>query len=137
MEKKARKLAPLLFFLALLSSSTLLDTAAAGAAAQFPSNHYKFPHKTAPANPFCPGAKVAVCVAVLLSDVGGLVVGAPPSPLTECCAVVQGLAAAEAALCLCATVKESVLGITTTWTVALSVLLSSCNKEIPDGFKCV
>ncbi|KAG6486210.1 putative lipid-binding protein AIR1B [Zingiber officinale] len=135
MEKAARKLA-LLFFLSLLSSSTLLATTAT-AAAQFPSNHYKFPPKTAPANPFCPGAKAAACVAVLLSDVGGLVVGAPPSPLTECCAVVQGLAAAEAALCLCATVKESVLGITAKWTVALSVLLSSCKKEIPDGFKCV
>lgn len=56
---------------------------------------------------------------------------------SKCCALVDGLAAAEAAACFCTTIKESVLGIPTEWTVGVSVLVSTCKTELPDGFKCV
>ncbi|KAJ8477428.1 hypothetical protein OPV22_021155 [Ensete ventricosum] len=95
-----------------------------------------YPPKTAPPNPFCPWdtLKLGACFD-FLGDVG-LLVGAAPSR-GKCCALLEGLTNAEAALCLCTTIKESVLGVTTKWTVALSIVVSSCKKQIPDGFKCV
>jgi hypothetical protein len=55
---------------------------------------------------------------------------------SKCCQIVDGLAAAEAAACFCTTIKEAVLGIPTEWTVGVGVLVSACNTELPDGFKC-
>ncbi|CAN1164882.1 14 kDa proline-rich protein DC2.15 [Linum perenne] len=85
--------------------------------------------------PKCPKdyLKLAACVDLL----GGLaygVVGHPPS--SKCCAVLQGLVDLEAALCLCTVIKANVLNIKVTVPVALSLLLSSCSKSVPPGFKC-
>ncbi|KAK9149598.1 hypothetical protein Scep_008355 [Stephania cephalantha] len=92
--------------------------------------------KAPPANPFCPRdtLKFGVCADVLgLVD---LVIGAPPS--SKCCALLDGLADLEAAACLCTAIKANVLGIIKVeWDVALNVLVSTCKKSIPDGFKCV
>ncbi|CAN1164880.1 14 kDa proline-rich protein DC2.15 [Linum perenne] len=92
------------------------------------------PPPPAPA-PKCPKdyLKLAACVDLL----GGLaygVVGHPPS--SKCCAVLQGLVDLEAALCLCTVIKANVLNIKVTVPVALSLLLSSCSKSVPPGFKC-
>ncbi|MQM22882.1 hypothetical protein Taro_055941 [Colocasia esculenta] len=93
----------------------------------------KFPPKE-PVNPFCPrdALKLGACAALL--GLGSAVVGTPPGA-GECCAVLEGLAAAEVAACLCLAAKESVLGITVEWSVAVSALVSECKGEIPAGFK--
>lgn len=71
-----------------------------------------------------------------MGDVASLVAGEAMG--SKCCALLQGLANAEAAACLCTAIKESALGVLTTeWSVAISLLVSSCKKKIPDGFKCV
>ncbi|XP_020259158.1 14 kDa proline-rich protein DC2.15-like [Asparagus officinalis] len=95
------------------------------------------PPKLPPPDPFCPRdvLKLGTC-ADLLGNVASVVAGEPLG--AKCCALLQGLADAEAALCLCTAVKESVLGVLTAeWSVAVSSVASSCKKEIPDGFKCV
>ncbi|KAF2936155.1 hypothetical protein DAI22_04g283600 [Oryza sativa Japonica Group] len=91
--------------------------------------------KDMPVNPFCPwdAVKFGACAGVL--GVVGVQAGAHLG--SKCCALVDGLAAAEAAACFCTTIKESVLGIPTEWTVGVSVLVSTCKTELPDGFKCV
>ncbi|KAI3868977.1 hypothetical protein MKW92_005099 [Papaver armeniacum] len=94
------------------------------------------PSKTPPAaNPSCPRdtLKFGVCGDVL----GGLVnfaLGAPPS--SDCCVLLNGLTDFEAAACLCTTIKGTVLGIHLEWSVSLSLLLSTCKRSIPPGFKC-
>ena len=82
----------------------------------------------------CPrdAVKFGACVAAL--GAAGLQAGAQLG--TKCCDVVQGLAAAEAAACFCTTIKETVLGIPTEWTVGVGALASACKTELPDGFKC-
>lgn len=91
--------------------------------------------KDMPVNPFCPwdAVKFGACAGVL--GVVGVQAGAHLG--SKCCALVDGLAAAEAAACFCTTIKESVLRIPTEWTVGVSVLVSTCKTELPDGFKCV
>uniref|UniRef100_A0A0D9WA98 Bifunctional inhibitor/plant lipid transfer protein/seed storage helical domain-containing protein n=1 Tax=Leersia perrieri TaxID=77586 RepID=A0A0D9WA98_9ORYZ len=91
--------------------------------------------KDMPVNPFCPwdAVKFGACAGVL----GVVSAHAGASLGSKCCALVDGLAAAEAAACLCTTIKETVLGIPTQWTVGVSVLASTCKTELPDGFKCV
>ncbi|WOK94204.1 hypothetical protein Cni_G02906 [Canna indica] len=128
MAMEKRKLRALVLFI-----SSVLCSAAAVPSCATPRPSIP---KTAPPNPFCPRdtVKLGVCMDIL-GDIGGLIIGAPPR--TKCCALLEGLTDAEAALCLCTTIKESVLGITTEWSVALSVLVSACKKDIPDGFKCV
>ena len=64
-----------------------------------------------------------------------IVVGSPPSG-SKCCALLQGLADLEAALCLCTAVKANVLGTDLNAPVSLSLILSSCQKTTPEGFKC-
>ncbi|CAN6277127.1 unnamed protein product [Urochloa humidicola] len=83
----------------------------------------------------CPrdAVKLGACVGVL--GAAGLQAGAPLG--SKCCDVVQGLAAAEAAACFCTTIKETVLGIPTEWTVGVGALASACKTEMPDGFKCL
>lgn len=86
-------------------------------------------------SPFCPwdAVKFGACVGVL--GAVGLQAGAQLE--SKCCQIVDGLAAAEAAACFCTTIKETVLGIPTEWTVGVSVLASACKTDLPDGFKCV
>ncbi|KAK9683574.1 hypothetical protein RND81_10G150500 [Saponaria officinalis] len=63
------------------------------------------------------------------------VLGDPPSG-TKCCALIKGLADLEAAACLCTALKANVLGINLNVPIALSVLLSACEKDVPYGYKC-
>ncbi|CAN6241115.1 unnamed protein product [Urochloa humidicola] len=83
----------------------------------------------------CPrdAVKLGACVGAL--GAAGLQAGAPLG--SKCCDVVQGLAAAEAAACFCTTIKETVLGIPTEWTVGVGALASACKTELPEGFKCL
>ncbi|KAK3033768.1 hypothetical protein RJ639_034210 [Escallonia herrerae] len=63
------------------------------------------------------------------------VIGAKPSG--QCCALLTGLADLEAALCLCTAIKANVLGVIKLEVpVALSLLVNSCGKKVPEGFKC-
>lgn len=63
------------------------------------------------------------------------VIGTPPSQ--ECCTLVKGLADFEAAVCFCSALKTSLLGVSTVKIpVALSLLLNSCGKKVPQGFVC-
>ncbi|KAJ0243257.1 Hydrophobic seed protein domain-containing protein [Hirschfeldia incana] len=63
------------------------------------------------------------------------VIGTPPSQ--ECCSLVKGLADFEAALCLCTALKTSLLGVVPVkLPVALTLLLNSCGKTLPQGFVC-
>ncbi|KAK1424950.1 hypothetical protein QVD17_20291 [Tagetes erecta] len=63
------------------------------------------------------------------------VVGAQPD--SECCSLVKGLADLEAAVCLCTAIKANVLGVIKVKVpVALSLLVNSCGKKVPEGFKC-
>ncbi|KAF4354488.1 hypothetical protein CsatB_008937 [Cannabis sativa] len=89
---------------------------------------------SAPPAEYCPKdtLKLGVCVDVL--GLVNIVVGSPPT--TKCCALLQGLADLEAALCLCTALKANVLGININIPVALSVLLSACQKTLPPGFTC-
>ncbi|KAL5729635.1 hypothetical protein ACHQM5_002559 [Ranunculus cassubicifolius] len=97
----------------------------------------RIPPKGPPANPFCPRdtLKLGVC-ANLLGGLVNVVVGTPVS--SKCCTLLEGLADLEAAACLCTALKANVLGIINLkLDVALSLLVSSCQKSIPAGFKCV
>lgn len=83
--------------------------------------------------PKCPRdtLKLGAC-----ADVLGLVnvVGSPTS--SNCCALLEGLADLEAALCLCTAIKANVLGINLNVPITLSVILSACQKSVPSGFQC-
>ncbi|KAL8091827.1 putative lipid-binding protein At4g00165 [Apium graveolens] len=62
-------------------------------------------------------------------------IGAKPS--AECCALLKGLADVEAAVCLCTVIKANVVGVVKLKVpVALSLLVNSCGKKVPDGFVC-
>ncbi|KAL3381155.1 hypothetical protein AABB24_001329 [Solanum stoloniferum] len=63
------------------------------------------------------------------------VIGAKPS--SKCCALLEGIADVEAALCLCTAIKANVLGVLKLKVhIAISVVLNSCGKKVPKGFKC-
>ncbi|KAG7558145.1 Hydrophobic seed protein domain [Arabidopsis suecica] len=63
------------------------------------------------------------------------VIGTPPSQ--ECCSLIKGLADFEAAVCLCTALKTSILGVAPVKIpVALTLLLNSCGKNVPQGFVC-
>ncbi|ESQ37667.1 hypothetical protein EUTSA_v10029074mg [Eutrema salsugineum] len=63
------------------------------------------------------------------------VIGTPPSQ--ECCSLVKGLADFEAAVCLCTALKTSLVGVAPVKIpVALTLLLNSCGKTLPQGFVC-
>ncbi|XP_022157459.1 putative lipid-binding protein At4g00165 [Momordica charantia] len=62
-------------------------------------------------------------------------IGAKPSK--KCCSLLTGLADLEAALCLCTALKANVLGVVNLDVpIALSLLVNSCGKSIPQGFVC-
>ncbi|XP_019088541.1 PREDICTED: putative lipid-binding protein At4g00165 [Camelina sativa] len=63
------------------------------------------------------------------------VIGTPPSK--ECCSLIKGLVDLEAAVCLCTALKTSLLGVARVKTpIALTLLLNSCGKNVPQGFVC-
>ncbi|XP_065858881.1 lipid transfer protein EARLI 1-like [Euphorbia lathyris] len=105
-----------------------------------PPEPYPTPAKPSPAVPSpkaasCPKdtLKLGVC-ANLLKDLLKLQVGTPPK--SPCCSLISGLADVEAAVCLCTTIKASVLGINLNLPVNLSLLLNYCGKKVPQGFQC-
>ncbi|KAL4585840.1 hypothetical protein LXL04_010466 [Taraxacum kok-saghyz] len=93
------------------------------------------PSHPKPPPPKCPKdtLKFGVC-----GDWLGLVhevIGAQPD--SECCSLIKGLADLEAALCLCTAIKANVLGVLKVKVpVALSLVVNSCGKKVPEGFKC-
>ncbi|KAI5647440.1 hypothetical protein M9H77_33445 [Catharanthus roseus] len=63
------------------------------------------------------------------------VVGVPPSG--NCCTLLKGLADLEAAVCLCTAIKANVLGVLKLKIpIALSLLVNSCGKKVPEGYHC-
>ncbi|KAL5571913.1 hypothetical protein UlMin_021510 [Ulmus minor] len=63
------------------------------------------------------------------------VIGAKPSK--KCCTLLEGLADLEAALCLCTAIKANVLGfVKLKVPIALSLVVNSCGKKVPEGFVC-
>ncbi|KAF8393156.1 hypothetical protein HHK36_021397 [Tetracentron sinense] len=126
----ATKISAIALILSLLFFATF-DTTFAGCKPK-----PKLPPKGPPANPFCPRdtLKLGAC-ANLLGGVLNPIVGTAPS--SKCCTVLAGLADAEAAVCLCTAIKANVLGINLNVPVALSLLINTCGKSIPPGFKCV
>ncbi|WCJ22903.1 Bifunctional inhibitor/lipid-transfer protein/seed storage 2S albumin superfamily protein [Euphorbia peplus] len=62
-------------------------------------------------------------------------IGSKPSK--ECCALIQGIADLEAAMCLCSVVKANVLGLVNVQVpIDVSLLISACGKKVPKGFQC-
>ncbi|XP_065860157.1 putative lipid-binding protein At4g00165 [Euphorbia lathyris] len=62
-------------------------------------------------------------------------IGSKPSK--ECCALIEGIADVEAAICLCTVIKANVVGVVNVQApVAISLLLSACGKQVPQGFQC-
>ncbi|XP_073148189.1 putative lipid-binding protein At4g00165 [Henckelia pumila] len=103
------------------------------------STNVPCPPKTTPIPPTkaakCPRdtLKFGVC-----GDWLGLVhevIGTKPDP--KCCVLVEGLADVEAALCLCTAIKANVLGIVmVNIPLAISLVVNSCGKKVPEGFVC-
>ncbi|WCJ25960.1 Bifunctional inhibitor/lipid-transfer protein/seed storage 2S albumin superfamily protein [Euphorbia peplus] len=105
-----------------------------------PSPSTPYVPKPSPATPSpkaasCPvdTLKLGVCANVL-KGLLGLTIGTPPK--TPCCSLISDLVDLEAAVCLCTTIKASVLGINLNLPVNLSLLLNYCDKKVPKGFKC-
>ncbi|XP_050888222.1 lipid transfer protein EARLI 1 isoform X2 [Lathyrus oleraceus] len=82
----------------------------------------------------CPKDTLKLGVCANLLGLVNVVVGSPAS--SKCCALIQGLADLDAAICLCTAIKANVLGINLNVPVTLSLLLSACQKSIPSGFQC-
>nr|AAA32650.1 bimodular protein [Medicago sativa] len=76
--------------------------------------------------------KLGVCADVL--GLVNVIVGSPAS--SKCCTLIQGLADLDAAVCLCTAIKANILGINLNVPITLSLLLSACEKSIPNGFQC-
>ncbi|CAI9092681.1 OLC1v1027993C1 [Oldenlandia corymbosa var. corymbosa] len=128
-----KKVVLMIWITALLCSSAVMMTSGCGTCE--PMKPKPSPKKAPPANPFCPRdtLKLGVC-----ADILGLVnvlVGTPPSG-AKCCALLEGLADLEVAACLCTAIKANVLGINLDIPIALSALVSACQKTIPPGFQC-
>ncbi|KAH9314750.1 hypothetical protein KI387_023377, partial [Taxus chinensis] len=82
----------------------------------------------------CPldALKLGACADVL----GGLVhLGIGDPSVNKCCPVLQGLLEAEAALCLCTTIKLNLLNLNIAVPLALE-LLEFCGFNPPPGFTC-
>ncbi|XP_004291442.1 PREDICTED: 14 kDa proline-rich protein DC2.15-like isoform 2 [Fragaria vesca subsp. vesca] len=120
--------ATLLIFTILLYSSTYSSACSTCKPPKLPPKPPACPPPTCPRDTL----KLGVC-----ADLLGLVnvqIGSPAS--SPCCALLQGLVDAEAALCLCTALKANILGINLNVPISLSLLLSACQKEVPPNFKC-
>ncbi|RWW55215.1 hypothetical protein BHE74_00038165 [Ensete ventricosum] len=76
--------------------------------------------------------KLGACVDLI----GGMIpirIGADAK--STCCPVLQGLAALDAALCLCTTIKAKLLNLNLVLPVALEMLIG-CGKSLPPGYQC-
>ncbi|GLJ24679.1 hypothetical protein SUGI_0471950 [Cryptomeria japonica] len=88
----------------------------------------------APAAAKCPldALKLGACVEVL----SGLVhIGIGDPIVNQCCPVIEGVLALEAALCLCTAIRAKLLNLNILVPVALQ-LIASCGMTPPPGFKC-
>ncbi|KAM7267593.1 hypothetical protein ACFE04_009759 [Oxalis oulophora] len=84
--------------------------------------------------PTCPidTLKLGACVDLL----GGLVhIGLGDPVVNTCCPVLAGLVELEAAVCLCTTLKLSVLNLNVFVPLALQLLVT-CGKTPPPGYTC-
>ncbi|KAL0425821.1 UNVERIFIED_CONTAM: putative lipid-binding protein [Sesamum radiatum] len=122
--------------LALIILNFILFTCVSSHYVPCPPKSTTSPPSTTPIKPVkCPKdtLKFGIC-----GDWLGLiheVVGVKPS--SKCCALVEGLADLEAALCLCTALKANVLGVVKVEIpVALSLVVNSCGKKVPEGFVC-
>lgn len=84
----------------------------------------------------CPKDTLKLGVCADLLGLVNIVIGDPPSG-SSCCALIKGLADLEAAICLCTALKANVLGINLNVPIALSLILSACQKTVPSDFQCV
>ncbi|ERN08953.1 14 kDa proline-rich protein DC2.15 [Amborella trichopoda] len=101
-----------------------------------PKDHHHKPSPSAPSvYPYCPKdtLKLAVCADVL-DGVAHLVIGGPS--WKKCCSLLDGLVDLDSAVCLCTALKANILGIKHAIDVALSLLVNTCGKKLPKGFKC-
>ncbi|KAK8692864.1 hypothetical protein V6N13_070469 [Hibiscus sabdariffa] len=101
------------------------------------------PHKPSPKTPPSGPKKPATCpkdtlkLGVCADLLGGLVhavVGS--SSKTKCCSLISGLADLDAAVCLCTAIKANVLGAHLNVPLSLNLVLNSCGKNVPAGYKC-
>lgn len=58
------------------------------------------------------------------------------SPKEACCPLLSGLADADAALCLCTTIRASVLNLNLVLPIALEVLVNDCGKHVKSDYQC-
>ncbi|PRQ26723.1 putative bifunctional inhibitor/plant lipid transfer protein/seed storage helical [Rosa chinensis] len=82
----------------------------------------------------CPRDTLKLGVCANLLGLVDLQIGSPET--SPCCALLEGLADSQAALCLCTALKANVLGINLDVPIALSLLVSACQKTVPPGFQC-
>ncbi|GLJ24676.1 hypothetical protein SUGI_0471890 [Cryptomeria japonica] len=88
----------------------------------------------APVPAKCPldALKVGACVEVL----SGLVhIGIGDPIVNQCCPVIEGVLALEAALCLCTAIRARLLNLNILAPLALQ-LIASCGMTPPPGFTC-
>lgn len=76
-----------------------------------------------PSPPNCPD--LSVCLNIL-------------SPQEEsCCPLIDGLIDLEAAVCLCARIKATIIGIPIDLTALVILILNNCGKSMPPNYSCV
>ncbi|KAK2392109.1 14 kDa proline-rich protein DC2.15 [Trifolium repens] len=93
------------------------------------------PSTSPPSQGKCPKDTLKLGVCADLLGLVNVIIGNPPSG-SKCCALIQGLADLETALCLCTALKANVLGINLNVPITLSLILSACQKTVPSGFQC-
>ncbi|PIA49820.1 hypothetical protein AQUCO_01300513v1 [Aquilegia coerulea] len=93
------------------------------------------PTTPTPSEGTCPRdtLKLGVCANLL----GGVIGGITSPSNSPCCTIIQGLTDLEAAVCLCTAIKAHILGVNLNWSISLSLILNTCGKKIPSGYKCV
>ncbi|QCE07599.1 Hydrophobic seed protein [Vigna unguiculata] len=57
-------------------------------------------------------------------------------PRAQCCAVVDGYADFEVAVCLCTALRANIMGFNLNIPIAFTKLINTCSKNVPDGFIC-
>ncbi|KAK4277192.1 hypothetical protein QN277_015222 [Acacia crassicarpa] len=130
----SHKLCAIIFVLSLLAHSTLITAHYPKPPCPSTPTPTPVPTPPTPATDKCPKdtLKLSLCADVL--GLVNVVVGTPLS--AKCCALLDGLVDLEAALCLCTAIKANLLGINLNVPVALSLILSACQKTVPPGFQC-
>ncbi|XP_010264239.1 PREDICTED: putative lipid-binding protein At4g00165 [Nelumbo nucifera] len=99
------------------------------------SHSHKPPSPCPPKPANCPKdtLKLGICANVL--GLVNVLVGTPP--YKPCCALLTELTDLEAALCLCTAIKANVLGVVKLeLPIALSLVVNTCGKKVPEGFQC-